>query len=141
MENNNNATSFNGIAVYRVKEIAECQHVRIKKNILTKKTKTKVTPLLIDYSVYIVATNKDSAIKKYKKRYKSWEVGDKITVWKDYDRFENCEVIDTSFELTTNNMSLEELYEKLSTEDFIKYVTFLNMGFNEILKHVITYKE
>lgn len=138
----NTTKSFTGINVYTVEEIATVEHIKISKNWLTRKTKTRNLRLEDAYrSSIVVATDKIGAIEKHIARYKTWKVGDKVDGWLGYRNFPNSIITSTQFKVEVTNVTAEKLFKESNVEDYVEYMKYLEKGFDELIVPTFIDKE
>lgn len=135
--------SFNGVSCYRVTEVSKVEHVRIKKNIFTGNVKTKTTQMEnLESTVLIVSTSRERAAELYRERYNCKKVGDIVTGWDDLRRRDNCVVTSVEYVVKCPAVvTAKELYENGAIQDYVKFMTYLNKGFDELINPVFKYNE
>jgi Ni/Co efflux regulator RcnB len=119
----NTTKSFTGLNVYEVTEIAEVEYINVSKNWFTKKQ--KVTRIKLDdanHKVIIIAVSPDVAIEKYKDRYKCWKVGEDIHGSIGLTQYRNSTIVGVKFYAKGKRLTAQELFEKASVDDYVKYV-------------------
>jgi hypothetical protein len=135
--------SFNGIRCYRVIEVSKVEHVKIKKNIFTGKTKTINTQMEnLKHEVLIVSSSKGKALELYKERYNCNKIGDSVIGWKGLNKKDGCVVMGVKYDVNCPSVvTPKELYENATIQDYVKYITFLNKGFGELINPIINYEK
>jgi len=132
--------SFSGLNIYKVIEVAKVEYSKTRKNIFTGKTKT--TELNNKkHTIFVVANSRESAIKKYKERCTCWEVGGKVIGYKDFKEYEDATVKETRFDIYYADLTAKQLYENVPVEDYVKYMTFLQKGFKELINPNFEHEE